>query len=227
MLKRIKFIVPTVISLLFAFAILAQTAEKSENNNNGIKEIKPGFQVFPDGKLGNTLYANKKKLVTREDLILRDVVEAPEGHVYYGVNELDEGVLGYAGSETTEFTELEGGFYALVTSEGKRRLYRISSKNVIQDLLPRSNTANGLVYNKVNKAAFFHITKGETIETDDGRQRYQYTFKIHIVKDGIDTVTHLPETVSDFRSRLRMKWINRNTLQYTLSNDQKETIVIK
>ena len=227
MLKRIKFIVPTVISLLFAFALLAQTAEKSENNNNGIKEIKPGFQVFPDGKMGNTLYANKKKLVTREDLILRDVVEAPEGYVYYGVNELDEGVLGYAGSETTEFTTLEGGFYALVTAEGKRRLYRLNSKNEIQDLLPRSNTASGLVYNNVNKAAFFHITKGETIEADDGRQRYQYTFKIHIVKEGIDTVTHLPETVSDFRSRLRMKWINRNTLQYTLSNDQKETIVIK
>ncbi len=227
MLKRIKFIVPTMISLLFAFALLAQTSEKSENDNDGIKEIKPGFQVFPDGKMGNTLYADKKKLVTREDLILRDVVEAPEGYVYYGVNELDEGVLGYTGSETTEFSEIEGGFFTLVTAEGKRRLYRINPNNKIQDLLPRSNTASGLVYNNADKAAFFHITKGETIETDDGRQRYQYTFKIHIVKDGVDKVTHLPETVSDFRSRLRMKWINRDTLQYTLSNDQKETIVIK
>jgi hypothetical protein len=154
-------------------------------------------------------------------------VEAPEGYIYFGVNELDEGVLGYVGPDTTEFTEIEGKYYALVTSEGKRRLYRISSKNEIQDLLPRSNTASGLVYNKVNKAAFFHITRGETVETEDGRQRYLYTFKIHIVKDGIDKITHLPETVSDFRSRLRMKWINGNTLQYSLSNNQKETIVIK
>jgi hypothetical protein len=216
-----------VFSILFAFALLAQTAEKSENDLNGIKEIKPGFQVFPDGKLGNTLYADKKKLISREDLVLKDVLAAPEGYVYFGVNEVEEGVLGYVGPEKAEFKELEGKYYSLLTSDGKRLLYQVTSKNEIQNLLPRSNTASGLVHNKENKAAFFHITKGETIETEEGKERYQYTFKIHIVRDRNERVTHLSETVSDFRSRLRMRWLNKNTLQYILSNGQKETIVIK
>ena len=227
MMTRFGRWIPLMISLIFAIGLLAQTTEKSENTPIGIKEIKPGFQVFPYGKMGNTLYADKKKIVSRADLILHDIMEAPLGYVYYGTNETQEDVLGYVGSDTAEFNRLEGGFYHLNMADGKKKLYRVTQDKRIQNLLPRSNTATGLVYNDVDKAAFYHITKGETVEVADGSERYQYTFRIHIVKDKDERVIDLPDTVSDFRYRLRLNWVNPSTLEYTLSNGQKETIVIR
>ncbi|MBU2512087.1 hypothetical protein KJ966_12170 [bacterium] len=229
MQKQFKIVVllSFVLSFLLITPLLAQTIEKSKNNTvGGIKELKNGFQVFPEGKLGNTLYKDKNKLISRDDLVLHDIVEAPEGHIYYGTNELNEPVLGFVGNTKVQFVPLEGGFYQLQTESGLKRIFRLNPQNEIQNVLPNSNTASGLVYNGENKAAFFHITKGETIETEDEGPKFQYTFRIHVVKDGDDKIIHLPETVSDFKSKLKLIWIDRNTLQYTLSNNQKETIVI-
>ncbi len=229
MIKQIKpvILLSFILSFLLITTSLAQTTEKSKNNTiGGIKEIKTGFQVFPEGKLGNTLYKEKTKLVSREDLILQDVIEAPEGYVYFGINELNEPVLGYVGGNAVEFITLEGGFYHLLTEQGYKTIYRLNQQNEIQNVLPRSKTASGLVYNGENKAAFFHITKGETIDTENEGPKFQYTFRIHVVKDGEDKIIHLPETVSDFKSKLKLIWIDNDTLQYTLSNNQKETIVI-
>ncbi len=215
------------IGLLFSLTALAQSEEKSQNSINGIKEIGTGFQVFPEGKLGNALYKEGKKVVSREDLILQAIAEAPDGFVYCGTNESEELVLGYTGSNTTVFNALDGGYYELIAKSGKRKLYRLTAEHEIQNLLPRSNTAGGLVYNQEDKAAFYHITKGETVEAENGKLRYQYTFRIHIVRDNDPRVIHLPETISDFKSKLTLNWIDRNTLQFTLSDNQKETVFIE
>lgn len=227
MIKKIKFVSFFLISLCLVSSLLAQTTEKSENIINGVVEIKPGFQIFPVGKLGNTLYMQGKKLVSQENIVLYDVVEGPEGYVYCGIDENETAILGFVGPDTVEFTQLEGGYYQLVTADRKRKLYRVINKNEIQNLLPRSNTANGLVYNNIDKAAFFHISKGETIEMDDGTERYQYTFKIHIVKDDDPRIVNLPDTITDFRSRLKLDWVDQNTIQSTLSNNEKITFVVK
>ena len=213
--------------IVSATPVLAQSTEKSDNITGGVQEIAPEYQVFPKGRLGNTIYKNRKKLISRVDLNLKGILEAPEGHVYYGINESDEAVLGFIGGESIQFTELEGKFYELINQSGQHRLYRVSPDKKIQDLLPRSNTASGLVFNDENKAAFFHITKGELVEMEDGKQRYQYTFRIHIVKNDEVKVVHLPDAVADFRAKLKMSWVDKDTLQYILSNDQMETIVIK
>ena len=227
-IMRIKWVSLIIaFSLLFSVTALAQTDEKSQNSSNGIKEIGAGFQVFPEGKLGNTLYKEGKKIISRKDLILRAVTDAPEGFVYYGTNEAGENILGYVGSNTTVFSALEGGYYELSAESGKRKLYRLMAGNKIQNLLPTSNTATGLVYNQVDKAAFYHITKGETVEAEDGKLRYQYTFRLHVVRNNEPGIIHLPETVSDFKPKLKLNWIDQNTLQLTLSNNQKETIIIE
>ncbi len=226
MIKKTGLLVVSLIILL-SVSSLAQTDEKSQNSVGGIKEIGSGFQVFPDGKPGNTLYQNGKKIVSHQDLTLHFATEAPDGFVYFGTDEADEPVLGFAGNDDATFNALDGGYYELIANDGKRKLYRLSGDSSIQNLLPKSNTASGLVYNQIDKAAFYHITKGETIEAEDGKLKYQYTFRIHVVKDGDSKVVHLPETVSDFKPKLRLNWIDQNTLQFTLSNNQKETIIIE
>lgn len=226
MMKKTGLLTVCFVFCFLYLCALAQTIEKSENINDGIKELGSGFQVFPVNKPGNTLYKDKKKIISRENLILKDIVESPDGYVYYGVSEQGEDQLGYVGAPGSRFEKIDGEFYSLVAENGKKKLYWINGDEQIQNLLPTSNTATGLVYNKEEKAAFYHITKGETIETEEG-VRFQYTFRIHVLKMDTGRVVDLPETVSDFRSRLVLNWADRNTLEYTLSTGRKESIVIR
>ncbi len=213
----------------FVCSALAQTEEKRENSTDGIKHIRKKFFVFPENKIGNTLYRkNKEKIVSKSNLTLLDIIEAPGGYVFYGTNESVQPELGFTGESSVEFISLDNGFYQLTAQNGTvKKLYRITNNREIQCLLPKSKTASGLVYNGVDKAAFYHITKGETIETEEGKQRYLYTFKIHIVKNGVVRVDHSPDTINDFKAPLVLKWKDKNTIQYKLSNNQVETRIIK
>ncbi len=217
-----------ILLVVFSCSALAETEEKGENKTDGIRHIRNEFFVFPENKIGNTLYRNKERIVSKDNLILIDIIEAPGGYIFYGTNESVQPELGFIGDPTVKFETLEGGFYQLTTAKRKiRKIYRLTNNREIQSLLPKSNTASGLIYNKVDKAAFFHIAKGETVETEEGKLRYLYTFKIHIVKNGIKKIIHLPELIGDYNSKLILEWKNKDTIQYKLSNNRLETVVIK
>lgn len=205
----------------------AQTEEKKESELQGVLKISEEFQIFPAGKFGNTIYRNNKRLVSKKDLILQDIVEAPEGNVYYGKDEAGQAVFEYIGNKQTKFIHLEGGFYQLISSQGINKIFRLAPNHKIQDLLPRYKTASGLVFNQVDKAAFSHIAKGEEIETDEGKLLYQYTFKIHIAKINTAKIIHLPEAINDFDPRLKLKWLDNDTLQYTLSSGETVSMKIR
>ncbi len=206
----------------------AQSATTSETPENSILKLSDRFQIFPGNKLGNTIYLNRKKLISREDLTLVDILEAPEGHIYHGQDETGTSVLGYVGNQNAEFIQLEGGFYHLILGKnGKKKIYWINGKDHIEDVLPRRNTATGLVFNNLDKAVFYHIAKGESIETDEGRERYQYTFNLHSVNTQTHKIRHLPDTIKDFSLRLRLEWINEDTIKYTLSDGQNGTVTIR
>ena len=83
-----------------------------------------------------------------------------------------------------------------------------------------------MAYNQVDKAAFYHISKGETIELEDGTLKYQYTFKIHIADRAINKIYSLPNTITDFYYRLKLDWIDPNTLRYTLLSGEKGSIEV-
>ncbi len=227
MTKRVGSLILAFLTFVTFSTVLAETTEKSENNTGGVVDLEGPFKVFPAGKKGNTLYKKNKKIISKDDLILMNVIEELGGFVYYGINESNQPILGYVGDPKTTFTSQDGGFYQLITENGRKRIYRLNEKKEIQNLLPRSNTASGLVYNNIDKAAFIHITKGETIETEDGKLRYQYTFKIHIVKIKEDQIVHLPNLINDFKSSIKLEWLDVNTLQYSLSNGQKKSLIIE
>ncbi len=202
--------------------------EGSVTPADGILKLNNQFSIFPDNKLGNSVYLNKKRLVSRDDLTMVDIVQAPDGYIYHGLDENGSSVLGFSGNEDAKFIQLPGGFYYLVTDKNsKKKIYWISGNRKIEDLLPRRNTGSGLVFNGSDKAVFYHIAKGETIETEEGKERYQYTFKIHIANTETRSVRHLPLSVTDFSLRLRLEWTDENTIKYTLSNGQAETVSIQ
>lgn len=234
-MDRIKTMKKLLVLILAAFLVhLPLTAAEAQESTaqaspaGGILKLSEDFSVFPENKLGNSIYYNGKKLISRDDLTMIGITKAPEGFIYHGLDETGNSVLGYTGNPDAKFIPLQGGFYQLITStDTKRKLYWINGDGEIEDLLPRRNTGTGLVFNGVDKAAFYHISKGETIETESGRERYQYTFRIHVADRSTYRVRHLPISVKDFTFRLRLEWMDENTIKYTLSNGQVETVAIR
>lgn len=219
--------------LLILMSVSISVAETLPNKESitpadGILRLNNQFSIFPDNKLGNSVYLNKKRLVSRDDLTMVDIVQAPEGYIYHGLDENGSSILGFAGNENAKFIQLPGGFYHLVTDENnKKKIYWINGKRKIEDLLPRRNSGSGLVFNGSDKAVFYHIAKGESVETEEGKERYQYTFRIHIANTETRSVRHLPVSIKDFSLRLRLEWADENTIKYTLSNGQVETVSIQ
>ena len=214
--NTVKFTISLILFLMCG-NVLAQDSEQPEINE-GIATIRNDYQIFPVAKKGNSIYINKKRLLTRPNLVLKDIVEVFEGHVVYGLSEDGQPELEYIGLPSVKFKKIAKGYYQITNEKRKKKLIRVNPADQIQILLPRSNTASGLVFNGENKAAFFHIFRGSTVESDDGKQNYQYTFKIHIIRSTDDDITTLNETVSDFNPRLKLKWLKANLLEYQLSN---------
>jgi hypothetical protein len=203
----------------------AQTGD--ENVEGGIVIVDDTFTIFPKNRPGNSIYLKNKRLISVENLTLENIIALPEGYIYQGTDMQENQRLGFVGDPDTQFISLENGFYQLIVRNGaKRKLYWISQEKEIIDLLPRYNTATGLAFNQVDKAVFFHISKGETVETDDGRQRYQYTFRLHLFDTETGDVEQLPKVITDFRFPLRLSWLDENTIQYALSNGMRETISV-
>ncbi|MCP4298579.1 MAG: hypothetical protein GY786_23575 [Proteobacteria bacterium] len=208
--------------ILIATTFVLQGAEDVVELEVPIIQIGEVYQIFPERDFGNSIYKEQRHLFSSRNLALFDVREVPDGYIYAGRNQSGEDVLGYQGGANTKFLAHKSGYYQLILKEGidKRNVSKIFrlNKGKIQDLLPRRKTANGLVVHEDGRGAFFHISKGETIEREDGEARYQYTFKIHIVEPGSEQVIDIPTPITDFRSRLKMSWLSDNMLQYSLSD---------
>ncbi|MDH5559240.1 MAG: hypothetical protein OEY59_00120 [Deltaproteobacteria bacterium] len=176
--------------------------------------------IFPTEQPSNSFYIGKTKYFSKKGFILRDVIEAPEGYVYSGETENQKKTMGYFGKLEAEFTELEGGFFQL-KKDSLSKLYRNYPGDKIQELLPRSNTAAGLVYNGHDRAVFFHIANGKSIETEDGKMKYLYTFKIHLTDIKTPNIKTISPQIDDFDPILKLNWLKRNVVQYILSDGQK------
>ncbi len=210
------------------YAVETQSETQDTPSADGVIRINEHFMIFPDSKLGNSVYFDKRKLVSRDDLTMVDIVEAPEGFIYHGLDENGNSILGFTGNPQVNFIRLQGGFYQLITGKnGKKKIYWINSELKIEDLLPRRNTGTGLVFNGVDKAVFYHITKGEIVQTEEGKERYQYTFRLHVADTQSRRVRHLPVSVKDYFIRLRLEWMDESTIKYTLGNGQVETVAIR
>lgn len=204
-----------------AFFVLSTSSLFSVENEvvtkTPVKHINDQYQIFPDLDLGNSLYKDQTLLFRNEKLALFDVHEVPDGFLYAGKDASGDLVIGYQGGPDTKFLSFKKGYYQLILERGISKLYRVSNGK-IQDLLPRYITANGMVVSEDGRGAFFHISKGEIIEDEEGLERYQYTFKIHIVEPESEQVINIPLPITDYRSRLKMHWSSEHKLEYSLSD---------
>lgn len=215
--------------LALGFPLFAQEVDNSFKFKDGIIRLDEQFIIFPAGKMGNSLYRDREHLVSDPDLELFDIKKSLDGYVYVGRTTADTYKLGYIGNSEESDGRLRtysGGYYQLRV-DSYRKLYRINNQQKIQDLLPRSRTANGLVVSPAGTGAFYHISKGESVEDEDGKVRHRVTFKIHIIKPETLERIDLAGGVEDYSYRLKLQWVDENTLQYKLSDGQIHQIDIR
>ncbi|MDX2471777.1 MAG: hypothetical protein QNL04_14500 [SAR324 cluster bacterium] len=176
-----------------------------------IQDLGENYSIFPENKAGNSLYLKRKKIFTRQDLNLRAILVTKEGLVHMGLNEQSQPVMGWYGKTVGKVTNLKDGFFQLAVGN-KKKLLRVGKEGTIQDLLPKSNTPGGLVYNGQNKAAFSHIASGEAVE-EGGKTKYLYTFRVHIVSKDQKNIRTLPKRYTSYNFNLDYSWIKPNVLE--------------
>ena len=176
-----------------------------------IQDLGESYSIFPENQVGNSLYLKRKKIFTRQDLNLRAILVTKEGLVHLGLDEQSQPAMGWYGKATGVVTTLKGGFFQLKVGK-KKKLLRVGPKGNIHDLLPKSNTPGGLIFNGKDKAAFSHIAAGEAIE-EGGKTKYLYTFRVHIVSEGKEKVRTLPKKYTSYNYNLDYSWVKPNVLE--------------
>ena len=174
------------------------------------------LQVFPENRLGNTVYQNEVKIYSKKNLAIQGVKQVFAGLIFKAKNKAGDFQLLYFGNGKTEFVEVIPGFWQMVMKD-LRKFYRIDPNQKIQDILSYSKSANGIVGNAKGDAAFFHVLNGEIVKDEKGDSIYEYTFKIHLIKNNSKSRISIKETVNDVKPFLKLNW-NGDKLLYTLSD---------
>lgn len=196
-----------VLIFTFGFSLLCLAQAPVENlPEKGLVTLYEDYQIFPANRLGNSLYFKKKRIFSRQELIVRDIYKLDEGAIIYATSATKDRELELYGPEDASMTKLDGGFYALKIGSEKK-LVRIYKDDTIQDLLPKSRTPDGLVVNEKGDAVFSHITSSEMLE-NDGKKSYVYGYKIHFVFKDEKRVTHNSTVYKSTDLPLQIKWVN-------------------
>ena len=205
--------------------LLAQDFLDADKTHRGVVSVGKNYQIFPENRIGNSVYLKNKWLFSTTDLIMQDAISALDGHVYHAKNKAGKDVLGYAGgNEKDEFIQLFSGYYLLKSKPYRRKIYRLDPNGKIQDLLPRSKTATGMLSNGAGKAIFYHISKNIKETDDAGNEVMYHIFKLHLVDDKLVEIKTLEKSVKDYRWKLKLKWKNKDTLLLEKSDGSKEKI---
>lgn len=213
--------------LFVGHPLLAETAPAGDAAaaSASVQELDKGYSLFPVARLGNSLYLKKKRIFTRQDLVIRAILPFNDGVIYYGVDAQEQPVMGWLGKEGITIAPLEGGFFQL-TNGTKRSLLRLTTGGKIQDLLPKASTPGNLVIGPDGKAAFSHIQEGQQIE-EEGKVKYLYTFRVHIVRKDQERIETLPDKFITTAVKLRYEWADPRKLEVWQDDGQKQAISVR
>ncbi|MBF0277901.1 MAG: hypothetical protein HQM13_08925 [SAR324 cluster bacterium] len=195
-----------------------------ENNNTGSQYCKycsGTYQIFPENRMGNGLYFQKKLLVTFPNRVILDLYEIPDAESLVYLYEEDDqnlaiGLHDFSGEDRSKIKRVDDEFYEVwAFSIGIRSIFRIY-QNRLERVASHLRTVTGVTPSR-SHVAYYHIAKSEIIE-EDGKEVRIYEFSIHILKRSAALPRRLNVKVQDKRSILKLSWVNENTLRYQLSD---------
>lgn len=224
MKRRILLIALVLFFTCSNHSVWAQEFLDADGAHRGVVQVSKNYKVFPENRLGNSIYFKDEWLSSKKNYIMVDAISAFEGHVYHAKDKDGKDQLGYLGDEKNEFTRLFSGYYLLKSKPYRRKIYRIAPDGKVQDLLPRSKTATGLLSNGAGKAIFYHISKNLKETDESGEETLFHLFKLHLVDEKVQEIKTLEKVIKDSRWRLKLKWKNPDTLLLRKADGTEEEI---
>ncbi len=201
-----------------------QSAQTKQDTVFGPVTLHDDFTIFPVNKFGNTIYKHNTKILSFPDLILKGVKAIKNNYIYYGITRENKPVLRLQADSGFAFKSLGHNFYQLSnTREYTLMLFRISPSNKIQNLLPKSKSAQGLIYNHKGTAVFFNILVANIVTKND-RKQYVYRLQLHLVRDAQEKVVTIPNAIETMK--LKIKWNTDHSIAYQDINDKMAIVEI-
>ena len=203
-----------------------------DSAHRGVVDLAP-YQIYPENRMGNGIYLNKKLLATHPQRVILNIVSIKdtESHVYLFRGE--NGVLGLniVKGETdgeARFWQVDPEFYQYSNNTtGIKRIFRIF-RNDVKPVLPFLRTGSG-VSTSATHAVFYHVSNSKEItylnasgQEITGRI---YTFRLHVINrklDGFKSIFNLQ--IQDVNYSLKLVWENEHSVSYKLANGKKHTV---
>ena len=206
-----------------------------DSNHRGIINLSP-YQIYPENRLGNGIYLDKKLLDTHPDRTITNIVaiKSTESSVYLYIDKKGGTGLGIVKNENdgeARFWKVDPEFYQYNNrSTGLQRIFRIFS-NKIKPLLSNVRTGSGITTSTTH-AVFYHIidSKEVVISNENGEEVTQrnYTFRLHVVNRKLENIESILNLfIKDTNYNLKLTWENDHSISYKLSNGDKKTVDLK
>ncbi|MGK5091701.1 hypothetical protein WDW89_06745 [Deltaproteobacteria bacterium TL4] len=188
------------------------------------------YQIYPENRLGNTLYSDKKLLVSDPNQMILEIMDISglEGLVYLYANQETQmgiGLYDATATQRVEIKRVDDEFYEIRDrNTGTQKIFRIY-QGKLQSIFARSRTATQVTPAK-RHVAFYHINSSKTVTNAEGIDQRIYSFRIHVLKRTESEPYTLPDTVDDTLPYLKLSWVNVNTLRYILSNGEAHDLIL-
>jgi len=224
-----------VILFLLPHDIVALETYSRNTEHRGIVEIAP-YQIYPENRIGNGIYLNKKLLDSHSNRMILNTVSIKNTKSSVYLFKDKKGILGLGivknkADGDARFWKVDDEFYQYNNrTTGIQRVFRIYNKK-IKPLLSNVRTGSG-VKTSPTHAVFYHIIDSReiTIKNAIGEDLIQrvYTFRLHVVNKNLENVgSILNLIIKDTSYNLKLSWENKSTVSYILSNGKKQMVDLK
>lgn len=211
---------------LWGGAALAADLLPTGPTNRGVISVGP-YQVFPENRPGNAVYADNELLLTLPKQTIQDIVALPAVKKFiYLARQGDSRTVAVANGPNDpqpRVTEVTPGYYFVVTvldGVAYKKLLRVVGGGLV-DMLPLSKTADGVTVG-TKGILFFHIGKAD--QGADGKS--VYSIGVHFVSFDDGKVRHLGDAIENAQPAVTFKWIDPDTAQVKLADGSLRTIAI-
>ncbi len=214
------------LTLLFSWQTTAVETFQQDIEHRGVLYL-GDYQIFPENRLGNSLYYKNKLLISFPDRQILKFYEIPETRslVYLYTDHqqvLALDVYDFSEEKKSNIKRVDNEFYE-VRMPGNRKIFRIYQKDLI-GLTSHLRTATGLTPSH-SHIAYYHIERSEVISKDDVELEQRiYYFRIHVLKRSEIEPIKLSEVIQDTQASLKLTWIDARTLSYRLSDGTSHEI---
>ena len=179
---------------------------------------KGDYQIFPQGRIGNALYYQKKLVAMDDSQIIVDVLWIPSSSLFLYLlddtqSNFEVQIRSLEPDERPRLKNIDHEFYKIQLPNGFYKFVQVF-KGKLNPIAFHLNTVKGL---KISQKAvtFYHIAKRETVKLEGGETKEMYTLRVHLLKKGQGKILTFPTKVISEFFNIELSWKDANTILYS------------